>query len=391
MNLPAARMTDMHVCPLVNGLVPHVGGPILPACAPTVLTGSLPQARVGDMCTCVGPPDSIAMGSFNVIVSGSMAARMTDPTVHGGMIVLGCFTVLIGTNGGGGGGGGGAGGGMCAIPENAALCAELAQAHDNALLAQHTYGEDPTLPPGYRHVDPNTPEGRAELDRLGLTPEMLTPPASEESNFHARVYRREHPPGYTIAYRGTQMTEMADWQSNAQQGVGMRSDHYDRALAVGGLAAASGEDVSFTGHSLGGGMASAAAVSTGRPATTYNSAGLSQATVGGYDENSAPVEAYYTPRDPLSGVQDNRDGVIAGVIGVAGAINPFLGAGAGGYILGREMGDSPILPQAYGNRRELPETEGFWDRHNPLNIVEPHSMKSVLKAIEQQQRDAGCI
>ena len=94
--MPAARATDMHVCPMFSGPVPHVGGPILPPCCPTVLTGSLPQARVTDMATCVGPPDVIALGSFTVLVSGLPAARLGDLTAHGGTIVLGLPTVLIG-------------------------------------------------------------------------------------------------------------------------------------------------------------------------------------------------------------------------------------------------------------------------------------------------------
>ena len=96
MGMPAARATDMHVCPMVTVLVPHVGGPILPPCCPTVLTGMLPQARMTDLATCVGPPDVIILGSFTVLVEGLPAARMTDMTAHGGTIVLGCFTVLIG-------------------------------------------------------------------------------------------------------------------------------------------------------------------------------------------------------------------------------------------------------------------------------------------------------
>jgi len=93
---PAARVTDPHVCPMVTGVVPHVGGPILPPCCPTVLTGGLPQARVGDMLVCVGPPDVIALGSFTVLVGGQPAARMGDLTAHGGVIVLGLPTVMIG-------------------------------------------------------------------------------------------------------------------------------------------------------------------------------------------------------------------------------------------------------------------------------------------------------
>lgn len=92
---PAARITDMHTCPLVNGVVPHVGGPILPPGAVTVLIGNLPAARATDMATCVGPPDSIAMGSPTVLISSLPAARMGDPTVHGGVIVVGYPTVII--------------------------------------------------------------------------------------------------------------------------------------------------------------------------------------------------------------------------------------------------------------------------------------------------------
>ena len=92
---PAARISDMHVCPMVTGIIPHVGGPILPPGCPTVLIGGLPAARVSDMCVCVGPPDVIAMGSTKVLIGGMPAARMGDLTAHGGTIVLGCFTVMI--------------------------------------------------------------------------------------------------------------------------------------------------------------------------------------------------------------------------------------------------------------------------------------------------------
>lgn len=93
---PAARVSDMHVCPMVTGVVPHVGGPILPPGCPTVLIGGMPAARVGDMAVCVGPPDNIVMGSATVLIGGMPAARMGDSMAHGGTIVLGCFTVMIG-------------------------------------------------------------------------------------------------------------------------------------------------------------------------------------------------------------------------------------------------------------------------------------------------------
>ena len=67
--MPAARLGDLHVCPMITGLVPHVGGPITLGSA-TVLIGGMPAARVGDMATCVGPPDTIAMGCMTVLIGG---------------------------------------------------------------------------------------------------------------------------------------------------------------------------------------------------------------------------------------------------------------------------------------------------------------------------------
>jgi len=99
MSKPAARIGDNHVCPMVTpGMppVPHVGGPISGPCVPNVLIGGAPAAVVGDMCVCVGPPDVIAMGSATVLIGGKPAARMGDMTAHGGSIVMGFPTVLIG-------------------------------------------------------------------------------------------------------------------------------------------------------------------------------------------------------------------------------------------------------------------------------------------------------
>lgn len=93
---PASRINDMHVCPAVNGTVPHVGGPVMPPGDSTVLIGGLPAARVGDQALCTGPPDAIVAGSGTVLIGGMPAARMGDSTAHGGTIVAGCPTVLIG-------------------------------------------------------------------------------------------------------------------------------------------------------------------------------------------------------------------------------------------------------------------------------------------------------
>lgn len=99
MSFPAARISDMHTCPMVTPgtpPVPHVGGPITAAGCPTVLIGGLPAARVSDMATCVGPPDTIVKGSGTVLIGNLPAARVSDTTAHGGVIVTGFPTVLIG-------------------------------------------------------------------------------------------------------------------------------------------------------------------------------------------------------------------------------------------------------------------------------------------------------
>ena len=96
MGKPAARVTDMHTCAMVTALVPHVGGPILPPGCLTVEISGMPAARMGDMAACTGPPDTIALGSLTVLIGGQPAARMGDLTAHGGTIILGNPTVLIG-------------------------------------------------------------------------------------------------------------------------------------------------------------------------------------------------------------------------------------------------------------------------------------------------------
>ncbi|GMG84056.1 PAAR domain-containing protein [Paralimibaculum aggregatum] len=94
--LLAARISDPHVCPMVTGIVPHVGGPILPPGVPTVLIACIPAANVGTMATCTGPPDTIVKGSTSVLTGGKPQARLTDMTSHGGIIVMGAPTVMVG-------------------------------------------------------------------------------------------------------------------------------------------------------------------------------------------------------------------------------------------------------------------------------------------------------
>jgi len=94
----AARLGDMHSCPMQTPAVPpipHVGGPIILG-IPTVMIGNMPAATLGSQCVCVGPPDVIIKGSATVMIGGKPAARMGDTTAHGGSIVVGFPTVQIG-------------------------------------------------------------------------------------------------------------------------------------------------------------------------------------------------------------------------------------------------------------------------------------------------------
>lgn len=96
MGQPAARATDVHVCPMVTGVVPHVAGPCIPGGNVTVLIGGMPAVRSTDMVTCAGPPDMLAVGAPKILIGNMPAARMGDSTVHGGTVSLGHFTVLLG-------------------------------------------------------------------------------------------------------------------------------------------------------------------------------------------------------------------------------------------------------------------------------------------------------
>ena len=94
----AATIGSMHVCPMCSGTVPHVGGPIVGPGIPNVLIGNKSAAVLGDLCTCIGPPDTIVMGCSNVLIGGMPASTVSDMTAHGGTITTGETTVLIGTS-----------------------------------------------------------------------------------------------------------------------------------------------------------------------------------------------------------------------------------------------------------------------------------------------------
>jgi hypothetical protein len=248
------------------------------------------------------------------------------------------------------------------------------QVHTNALLAKDVYNDVPNPPAGYRAA------GEADLARLGLTAEMLEQPG--ESSFRARVYvsGEAGQERYTVVFRGSQAGD--DWKSNAQQGLGFDSAHYANALEIGKKLARTDADVTLVGHSLGGGLAAEAAIASGRPADTFNAAGLHQNTIDkaqaiaqANDRGASSINNYRVPGEILTTLQEGGDRAIGA--GLGGLIS-----GGGGAIVGGSVVD---LPEAYGTQHNLPNVrpEGahWWDSINP---IDRHSMDWVLAGTAAQ-------
>ncbi|WP_165832236.1 DUF2974 domain-containing protein [Caulobacter radicis] len=223
---------------------------------------------------------------------------------------------------------------ISAVAAGGGKSAELAEARVHMALAADVYNDTPNPPAGWEVA------GADDLARLGLDPTDLEEPGS---SFRARVYV-DAQGDYVVAFRGSQNAE--DWRNNFQQGLGLDSGHYDKALVIGERLRTAGEDVTLTGHSLGGGLASAAAVASGLPADTFNAAGLHEDTLDAARAGGAAapqVDAYYLDGDPLSRVQDGGDRWLgAGLGGLIGGIP--------GAIFGGLLADAP---PAYGERHVL--------------------------------------
>lgn len=305
--LPAARVTDMHTCPMCMG----APLPIIPPAAINVFIGGLIAARMGDLCTCVAPipvpVDAIIFGSPTVLIGKQPAARMTDPTVKGGVILPPCCpTVLIGMVGM-------ADPTMIVPGVLSLLCGKLQIARDKikkakarAMMAGKTYTEGPGgLPQGVREAS------KADLQKLGLHDGVNDMTKIKDSDFGCKVFVETDPvtkaESYVVAFKGTTPTSVEDWGANLAQALGMKSEYYSQAILIAKTASEMAPgSVHYVGHSLGGGMASAAAAAANASATTFNAAGVNPKTVGrlGKDFAGAVVDAYFVDGDVLSGVQD---------------------------------------------------------------------------------------
>lgn len=238
--------------------------------------------------------------------------------------------------------------------------------HSHALLAADVYRDSPAPPDGYRVATED------ELARLGLDPDQLDP----GTGFRARVYAEtDADGGYVVAFRGSQ--QGSDWLTNARQGVGLDSDHYARALEIGRIVGRNDEVVTMTGHSLGGGLASTAALASGAPADTFNAAGLhgdtldaARAVAGASGAGAPRVDNWRVPGELLTALQEGGDRAVGAGLGglVTGGL---LGAGAGAALVD--------LPEAHGRQHALPDVapDGVgW--LGSLNPVARHGIDWVL-------------
>jgi hypothetical protein len=292
-------------------------------------------------------------------------------------------------------------------PKKQAECRRLKKARDDAILSEHVYidqddtdlrsSKDPAdvkrvakadellRSTGFSPLDIRNADDRKELAALGLDdPKRLLEP--ENSSFRARVYKRGNE--YVVAYRGTQTR--ADWWTNVKNGSGLKSHHYTQSAEIAKSLKSTGKNkcinVSFTGHSLAGGLASHSAYLSGFPATTHNAAGLNRAILGDSDPAAAgPVDAYFSPADPLNALQDNRKDVLGGMI-LAATPWPAVRAALAGWLGINEMRDTPVMPQAYGERRPLPLPQ----QNKAPGILEGHGMPLIIEGLTIQIGQLGC-
>jgi hypothetical protein len=293
-------------------------------------------------------------------------------------------------------------------PRKQAECQRLKKAREDAILSEHVYMDQPDVDirknqegidrydrttewlksTRFRPLDINNEQDRAKLIELGLDdPKALLEPSN--SSFRARVYERDNE--YVIAYRGTQTA--ADWGTNFKNGSGLKSHHYTQSADIakslkraGRGRACFADSISFTGHSLAGGLASHSAYLSGLPATTHNSAGLNMNIVKDADPAKVgPVDAYFNAADPLNAAQDNRKEIL-GRATLAASPWPTVQAALASWLGVNELKGTPVMPKAYGTRRPLPLPE---NNKNP-GPLEGHSMPLLIEGIEIQMAQLGC-
>lgn len=326
----AARKGDHHLC------LQHLGKDILPVCAPTILVGGEPAARVTDLLECQGgPPDIIQIGEPTVLLEGQMAARFGDGTNHGGLIDEGCPTVVIGK--------------MTAPDKRMRLMERLrliAAAREKAAsmppgaerdrlsaaaerLAQNNKAvEDARLSMDVYKTS-GAPEGWSRVDPSEMPPSLRNATFDDPSTgFYSDLYRSEIDGSYRLVMRGTEFETWKQWNGNDwlwgnfSQGLGFEGQQYTQAVELSRqVGAVYGGNASITGHSLGGGLASAGSLASGMPANTFNAAGIHSDTYGRYgldpSRANGQINAYQVDGDILTWAQQQSP--------IAGAMPDAIG------------------------------------------------------------------
>jgi uncharacterized Zn-binding protein involved in type VI secretion len=308
----AARRDDHHLC------MQHVGANILPACAPTILIGSKPAARVTDLAECTGGPvDIVQTGEPTVLLSGKMAARFGDGTNHGGLIDQGHPTVIIGK--------------MTAPDKRMRLMERLrlidaarkkaasmpSGAEKDRLsgaaerLAQNNKAvEDARLAQSVYQTE-GAPEGWTRLSQDQLPDSLKGAVLRDDSTgFYSDIYRSEIDGSYRLVFRGTEPSTWQDWVKGNSQGTNIKAPQYTQAVDLSKQVAAEyGGNLGIAGHSLGGGLASVGSLATGVPANTFNAAGVAPATYYWYGLDSSQannlIDSYKVDGDILTKLQQD--------------------------------------------------------------------------------------
>ena len=308
MGKPAARVTDNAFCPK------HHEATVTGPGAVNVLVGNHPAARKGDHLICKGgSKDEFLYGEASVLICGSPAATTQSLDGHQGVVTVGCPSVLIGSNAGD--------------------ATKLGRATMRSELLAAAYAKAAAMPPGAPHdalvnaadtlnrlnvavedarlswsvyQDKGAPEGWTRVQEFPGT-----------DGFYAAAYRSDVDGSFVVAFRGTEDAEDVD--QDVRQGLGVSSGQYQNAVTLAREFEELYPGTRFTGHSLGGGLASAAALATSSRANTFNAAGLSAGTARHYgfsrDNNEKLIDAYRTDWEVLTTASDGALGLIGAPMG----------------------------------------------------------------------------
>ncbi len=326
----AARLGDHHLCP------EHLGGEVLPACAATILIAGSPAARVGDQLMCRRsessvqhvveglnsllpwsdpepevPLDTIKSGEPTVLFEGQAAARFGDVTAHGGLLDEGCPTVIIG--------------GTTAEAKRLRLMERLrlidaarakaagmpaGRGQSRLLRAADRLARNNKAVEYARLCDAVYDGSRSPEGWQRVTADDQAPFVNPSTGFYSALFRSEIDGSYVLAFRGTEPLTWQDHVYGNVQNLGGESVQYTQAVLLAQMVhGVYGDNLTFTGHSLGGGLASVASLATGRPATTINAAGVTPNTAFRYsldlDQADGLIDAYQVEGEFLTGIQEN--------------------------------------------------------------------------------------